>query len=62
MTKFNKFDQHVIEEALKLWVIDFEKQINEVEAQGKRSIYGINFPSMMANEIQSKVDSLTKKK
>jgi hypothetical protein len=62
MTKFNKFDQHVIEEALKLWVADFENQINEVESQGKRSIYGINFPSMMAKEIQSKVDSLTKKK
>ena len=62
MTKFNKFDQYVIEEALKLWVTQFEKEINDLESQGKRSIYGINFPSMMAKEIQSKVDSLTKKK
>lgn len=62
MTKFNKFDQYVIEEALKLWVANFEKEINETEAQGKRSIYGINFPSMMANEVNQKVASLTKKK
>ena len=27
MTKFNKFDQYVIEQALELWVENFEREI-----------------------------------
>ncbi len=62
MTKLNKFEQHVIESALELWVAQFEKEITDLEAQGKRSIYHVTFPSMVAKDLKSKVESLTKKK
>ena len=62
MTKFNKFDQHVIESALELWVTQFEKEITELEAQGKRSLYDVSFPALVAKDLKSKVDLLTKKK
>ena len=62
MTKLNKHDQFVIEQALELWVEQFEKEIRGVEAKGKHTLFGINFPSMTANEIKGKIESLTKKK
>ena len=62
MVKFNKYDQFVIEQALELWVEQFENEIKEAEAQGKIPMFGINWPSMSANEIKNKVAALTKKK
>ena len=62
MTKFNKFDQYVIESALELWQAQFEKEITEAESNGRRVIYDIKYPSMVAKDLKSKVDSLTKKK
>jgi hypothetical protein len=62
MTKLNKFEQYVIEQALELWTAQFEKEITEVEAKGKHSLYDIKYPSMVAKDINSKIDSLTKSK
>jgi len=62
MKKLNGHDQFVIEQALELWVAQFEKEITEAEAKGHRTMFDIKFPAMAANEIKNKVASLTKKK
>jgi len=62
MTKFNKFDQYVIEQALELWVENFEKEIEAGEATGHRLLFALGYPAMVSKDIQSKVNSLTKKK
>lgn len=62
MTKLNKYDQFVIEQALELWVEQFEKEITEAESKGKRILFDIKYPGMVAKDLNMKIDSLTKKK
>jgi hypothetical protein len=62
MSKFNKFDQHVLESALVLWQAQFEKEITESEVTGKRLIFDISYPSLVAKDIKLRIHSLTKKK
>jgi hypothetical protein len=62
MKKLNGHDQFVIEQALELWVAQFEKEITEAEAKGHRTMFDIKFPAMAANELKSKIASLTRKK
>ena len=62
MTKLNKYDQYVIEQALELWQAQFEKEITEAESKGKRVLFDVKYPAMAANELKSKIASLTKKK
>jgi len=62
MKKLNGHDQFVIEQALELWVAQFEKEITDAEANGKRVIFDVKYPAMAANEIKNKIASLTKKK
>jgi hypothetical protein len=62
MTKLTKFDQYVIEQALELWQIQFEKEITDVESTGKHSLYDMTFPAMIIKDLNSKITSLTKKK
>lgn len=62
MKKLNGHDQFVIEAALELWVAQFEKEITEAESKGHRVIFDIKYPAMAANDIKSKINSLTKKK
>jgi hypothetical protein len=62
MTKFNKFDQYVIEQALEMWVENFEKEIKAGEATGHRLLFASGYPAMVSKDIQFKVNSLTKKK
>jgi hypothetical protein len=62
MKKLNGHDQFVIEQALELWVAQFEKEITEAEAKGHRVIFDVKYPAMAANEIKNKIASLTKKK
>lgn len=62
MTKLNKYDQFVIEQALELWVEQFEKEITEAESKGKRVLFDIKYPGMIAKDLNMKIDSLTKKK
>ena len=62
MTKLNKYDQYVIGQALELWQAQFEKEITEAESKGKRVIFDVRYPGMVAKDLNSKIDSLTKKK
>ncbi len=62
MKKLNGHDQFVIQAALELWQAQFEKEITEAEANGKRVLYDIKFPAMVVKDLNSKIASLTKKK
>jgi hypothetical protein len=62
MTKLNGHDQFVIQAALELWQAQFEKEITEAESNGRRVLYDIKFPAMVAKDLNSKIASLTKKK
>jgi hypothetical protein len=62
MTKLNGYDQFVIGQALELWVTQFEKEITEAEAKGRRIMFDIKYPAMVAKDLNDKIASLTKKK
>ena len=62
MKKLNGHDQFVIQAELELWQAQFEKEITEAEANGKRVLYDIKFPAMIAKDLNAKISSLTKKK
>ena len=62
MKKLNGHDQFVIQAALELWQAQFEKEITEAEANGRRVLYDIKFPAMVVKDLNSKIASLTKKK
>lgn len=62
MKKLNAHDQFVIQQALELWQEKFEKEITDAEAKGIRVIFDIKYPAMVAKDLNSKIDSLTKKK
>ena len=62
MKKLNGHDQFVIEQALELWVAQFEKEIREAEAKGHRTMFDIKYPAMAAKDLSMKIASLTKKK
>jgi hypothetical protein len=62
MKKLNGHDQFVIEQALELWVAQFEKEITEAEAKGHRVMFDIKYPAMVAKDLNDKIASLTKKK
>ena len=61
MTKLNKYDQYVIEQALELWQAQFEKEITETESKGKRVLFDVRYPGMVAKDLNSKIASLTKR-
>ena len=58
MTELNKYEQHVIGYALELWQAQFEKEITEAIAEGKRVIYDVSYPGMVANDIKNKLNVL----
>lgn len=62
MKKLNGYDQFVIEQALELWVAQFEKEITDAEAKGKRVLFDVKYPAMVAKDLNMKIASLTKKK
>lgn len=62
MKKLNGHDQFVIEQALELWVAQFEKEILEAEAKGHRTMFDIKYPAMAAKDLSMKIASLTRKK
>ena len=62
MTKLNKYDQYVIEQALELWQAQFEKEITDAESKGKRTLFDIRYPGMVVTDLNYKIASLTKKK
>ena len=62
MKKLNVHDQFVIEQALELWVAQFEKEITDAEAKGHRTMFDIKYPAMAAKDLSMKIASLTRKK
>jgi len=62
MTKLNKYDQYVIEQALELWQAQFEKEITEAESKGKHVLFDVRYPGMVVKDLNAKIASLTKKK
>ena len=62
MTKLNKYDQYVIEQALELWQAQFEKEITDTESKGKRTLFDVRYPGMVVTDLNYKIASLTKKK
>ena len=61
-TKFNGFEKHFIQTALKAAIEQAEEDVLAVEADGKRSIYAPGYFTLVGNEIIDKVNSMTLKK
>ena len=61
MKKFNGMESHLIIEALNYYVTQIEKDILELEKDGKTSIFAPGFYTMISKELKNKVRSMTKK-
>ena len=61
MKKFNGMESHLIIEALNYYVTQIEKDILEMEKDGKRSIFAPGFYTNISNDLKDKVRSMTKK-
>ena len=61
MKKFNGMESHLIVDALKYYVAQVEKDILEMEKEGKRSIFAPGFYTNLSKELIDKVKSMTKK-
>ena len=65
MKKFNGFENHLIQDAIKLYV---EKAEDEVQAQiadlqtGKRLLFAPGYFTMIGEELSEKVNNMTLKK
>jgi len=61
MKKFNNMESHLIIDALTFYVAQVEKDILELEKQGKRSIFAPGFYTQISKELKQKVITMTKK-
>ena len=61
-TKFNGFEKYFITEALKYAIEESEKEILEIERQGKRPIFATGYFTMVGTELIEKVNNMTLKK
>jgi hypothetical protein len=61
MKKFNGMESHLIVDALNYYVAQVEKDILEMEKEGKRSIFAPGFYTNISKELIDKVRSMTKK-
>ena len=61
MKKFNGMESHLIVDALNYYVAQVEKDILEMEKEGKRSIFAPGFYTNVSKELKDKVKSMTKK-
>ena len=59
--KLTPMTEHILVEALKLWQVEFIKEIREVEARGQHSMFHPNWTALMMREfgIVFGVDELT---
>jgi hypothetical protein len=62
MKKLNKFERYVLQQGLHMWREEMERQIQEAEANGKRSVFSIQYPAVATKDIADKLDSLTSKR
>ena len=61
MKKFNKMESHLVVDALNYYVTQVEKDILEIEKDGKISIFAPGFYTNVSKELIDKVKSMTKK-
>lgn len=61
MKKFNGMESNLIIDALQFYVSQVEKDILELEKDGKASIFAPGFYTMISKELKDKVKSMTKK-
>jgi len=61
MKKFNGMESNLIIDALQFYVSQVEKDILELEKDGKTSIFAPGFYTQISKELKDKVKSMTKK-
>ena len=61
MKKFNKMESNLIIDALQFYVAQVERDILQMEKDGKRSIFAPGFYTMISKDLKEKVKSMTKK-
>ena len=61
MKKFNGMECNLIVDALQFYVAQVERDILQMEKDGKRSIFAPGFYTMISKELKDKVKSMTKK-
>jgi len=61
-TKFNGFEKYFIQTALKHAIEQAEEDIQEMEREGKNSIYARGYFNMVGKELLEKVNYMTLKK
>ena len=54
--KLNEHEQDVVSEALKLYVTEINKEIEALEAKGKRPIFTVDYYPQVAEGIKSKLN------
>ena len=54
--KLNGHEQDVVSEALKLYVTEINKEIEALEAKGKRPIFTVDYYPQIAEGIKSKLN------
>jgi len=64
-TKFNGYENHLMQEALKLYIEKAEDEILDQEANlkaGKRLMFAPGYFTMIGKELSEKVNNMTLKK
>jgi hypothetical protein len=61
MKKFNGMESNLIIDALQFYVAQVERDILELEKEGKTSIFAPGFYTMISKDLKEKVKSMTKK-
>ena len=61
MKKFNQMESNLICDALQFYVAQVERDILQMEKDGKRSIFAPGFYTMIYKELKDKVKIMTKK-
>ena len=55
MKKFNGHKAHIISNALDLYVKEINKEIETLEAEGKRPIFTVDYYPQVAKDIKTKL-------
>ena len=61
MKKFNNMESNLICDALQFYVAQVERDILQMEKDGKRSIFAKGFYTQVSKELKDKVKTMTKK-
>ena len=61
MKKFNGMESHLIIDALTFYVAQVERDILEMEKEGKTSIFAPGFYTQISKKYKKKVKTMTKK-